>query len=82
MTTRTTLHRQHALKLYVSTDMKARLAGLAQSLDRPLADVCRTLMWIGLPILEGLDSAQQRGTNWWVRRFHGGDREETIEETT
>lgn len=71
---------QHALKLFVSTEMKARLGALSESLDRPLADVCRTLMWIGLPILEGLDTAQQRGTHWWLRRFQGEGKDDTVED--
>jgi hypothetical protein len=73
---------QHALKLFVSTELKARLGTLSESLDRPLADVCRTLLWIGLPILEGLDSAQQRGTDWWVRRFQTGEQDDTLETTS
>ncbi|MEW5702721.1 MAG: hypothetical protein AB1792_10900 [Candidatus Zixiibacteriota bacterium] len=67
---------QHAVKIFVSTELRARLSALSESLDRPLADVCRTLMWIALPILEGLDQAQQRGTDWWVQRVQGRDQEE------
>ncbi|HEX9750853.1 MAG TPA: hypothetical protein VGB22_06175 [candidate division Zixibacteria bacterium] len=72
--------RQHALKVFVSTEMKTRLVALAESLDRPLADVCRALMWAGLPILEGVQHAQNRGADWWIKRTRG-DQEGTIEET-
>ncbi len=60
------LHGRHAIKLFLSTDLKARLAALAESLDRPLADVCRQLLWMALPMVEGMQSAQQRGTRWWL----------------
>jgi hypothetical protein len=31
-------------------------------MDRPMADVCRILLWMGLPVLEGLDESRRRGT--------------------
>jgi hypothetical protein len=73
---------QHALKVFVSTDLRARLGALSDSLDRPMADICRTLLWIGLPIMEGLDQAQQRGADWWVQRFQGSEPDETIGTTS
>ena len=76
------LRGQHAVKLFVSTDMKARLSALSESLDRPLADVCRTLMWMGLPILEGIDQAQARGATWWTKRFQSEGETDSLEETT
>ena len=75
------LRGQHAIKLFVSTELKGRLAALSQQLGRPLADVSRTLIWMGLPILEGMESAQSRGSRWWVKQIgHSGD--ETVEETS
>lgn len=76
------LRGQHAVKLFVSTDMKARLSALSESLDRPMADVCRTLMWMALPILEGIDQAQARGASWWTKRFQSESTAETMEETS
>lgn len=60
--TRQTLRGEHALKLNISTELKQSLEKLAKTMDRPLADVCRLLMWMGLPILEGLDESRRRGT--------------------
>jgi hypothetical protein len=77
------LRGQHAVKLYLSTDLKARINALAESLDRPFAEVCRHLMWIALPMLEGMQDAQQRGTRWWLNSIGRDSREakEVLEET-
>jgi len=76
------LHGPHALKLFLSTDLKARISVLAESLDRPIADVCRQLLWMALPIVEGMQAAHLRGSHWWLGatgcRPEGSD--ETMEE--
>lgn len=54
------LRGHHALKIQVSTDLKTRLDELSKALDRPLADVCRTLLWMGLPIAEGIEESRAR----------------------
>ena len=56
------LRGDHALKINISTELKTNLERLAKLTDRPLADVCRTLMWMSLPIMEGLDESRRRGT--------------------
>jgi hypothetical protein len=77
------LRGQHAVKLYLSTDLKARINTVAESLDRPFAEVCRHLMWMALPILEGMQDAQQRGTRWWLNSIgrDPGEAKEILEET-
>lgn len=75
------LRGQHAIKLYVSTDLKTRLGELSVVLDRPLADICRTLLWMGMPILEGMEAAHRHGRTWWKNKV-GGEPMDTLEETT
>ncbi len=60
--TKQALRGEHALKINISTDLKMSLENLAKTMDRPLADVCRILLWMGLPVLEGIDEARRRGT--------------------
>jgi len=60
--TKQTLRGEHAVKINVSTELKTSLEKMAKSMDRPLADVCRTLLWMGLPILEGMDESRRRGS--------------------
>lgn len=60
--TKQSLRGEHAVKINISTDLKLNLEKMAKLMDRPLADVCRTLLWMGLPILEGLDESRRRGS--------------------
>ncbi len=60
--TKLNLRGGHGLKMNISTDLKMNLEKMAKLMDRPLADVCRTLLWMGLPILEGLDESRRRGS--------------------
>ena len=55
------LHGPHAVKLHLSTDLKTRIASLAESLDRPIAEVCRELLFMALPIVEGMHAARAVG---------------------
>jgi predicted DNA-binding protein len=71
MNLKPSLRGQHAIKLFVSTELKARLSVLSDELGRPLADVARTLIWMGLPIMEGMDAAHRRGSRWWLNRVSG-----------
>ncbi len=77
------LRGQHAVKLFLSTELKSRINTAAESLDRPFAEVCRHLLWMALPILEGMQDAQQRGTRWWLNSIGREKPEEkgTLEET-
>lgn len=76
------LRGQHAVKLFLSTELKARISTAAESLDRPFAEVCRHLLWMALPILEGMQDAQQRGTRWWLNNISGekSEPEDRLEE--
>jgi len=62
------LYGRHTIKIHISTTVRSRIGALAESLDRPVAEVCRTLIWMGLPILEGIEHAQTRGISWWNLR--------------
>lgn len=72
----------HAVKLYISTELKSRIVTVAEALDRPFAEACRELIWMALPIAEGMQSAHLRGSRWWLASIGqdmGG--RDTIEET-
>ena len=61
------LHGPHAVKLTISTELKSRILAVADALGRPFAEACRELMWMALPIAEGMQSAHVRGSQWWRR---------------
>lgn len=77
------LHGPHAVKLFLSTDLKTRIAAMAEALDRPIADVCRQLLWMSLPIVEGMQAAHLRGSQWWlaVTGCQPDGFDDTLEET-
>lgn len=71
------LHGPHAVKLTISTELKARVQAVADALDRPFAEACRELIWMALPIAEGMQDAHVRGSRWW-RRSIGAEEETNI----
>jgi hypothetical protein len=83
MSNRVRLHGPHSVKLFLSTELKARITAVADSLDRPIAEVCRQLLWMGLPIAEGMQAAHLRGSRWWLANtgFSPEDLSDTLEET-
>ena len=74
------LHGQHAVKLTISTEFKARIQAVADALDRPFAETCRELMWMALPIAEGMQDAHLRGSRWWRRSIGADANQAKIEE--
>jgi len=51
---------EHGLNFFISYELKKRLQILAQRYDTSLAEIVRTLVKIGIPILEGYSKAQEQ----------------------
>lgn len=71
---------QHAAKFFLSTELKARVMEIADALDRPFADTCRHLMWMGLPIVEAMLEAHNRGSRFWLAAAMGRSRRAPADE--
>ena len=56
----TQLRGEHCLNVFISYQLKARLMKLAEKYDRTMADMVRTLIKLGIPVLEGLTEAEER----------------------
>jgi predicted DNA-binding protein len=56
----TKLRGQHCLNIFVSYQLKERIMKLAGKYDRTMADMVRTLIRVGIPVLEGLNEAEER----------------------
>lgn len=56
--TRRKLRGEHCLNVFVSTEIKERLQRLAERHDRPMSDIARSIIRVGLPIVEGLSEAE------------------------
>lgn len=51
---------EHGLNFFISYQLKKKLQTLAQKYDTSLADIVRTLLKIGIPVLEGYKQAQEQ----------------------
>ncbi len=54
------LHRDHCIHLFVSYQLKERIKKLAEKYDRTMADMVRTLIKVGIPVMEGLTEAEDK----------------------
>ena len=50
---------QHNLNLFVSEDLKTRLKALAERYDRTVADIVRSVLRLGIPMMEGMSQAEE-----------------------
>ena len=56
----TKLRGEHCLNVFVSYQLKERIMGLAEKYDRTMADMVRTLIKLGIPVMEGLTEAEEK----------------------
>lgn len=55
----TKLRGEHCLNIFVSYQLKERIMKLAEKYDRTMADMVRTLIKLGIPVMEGLTEAEE-----------------------
>jgi len=60
---------EHGLNVYVSYEMKKRLKSLAEKYDRTMADMIRSLLKIGIPMMEGISDAEQMMIAEYIELF-------------
>ncbi len=51
---------EHGLNFFISYQLKKKLQSLASRYDTSLADIVRTLLKIGIPVLEGYSKAKEQ----------------------
>jgi predicted DNA-binding protein len=56
----TKLRGEHCLNIFVSYQLKERIMKLAEKYDRTMSDMVRTLIKVGIPVMEGLTEAEER----------------------
>lgn len=67
----TKLRGEHCLNIFVSYQLKQRIMKLANRYDRTMTDMVRTLIKVGIPVMEGLTEAEERMLResiTWARR--------------
>jgi predicted DNA-binding protein len=56
----TKLRGEHCLNIFVSYQLKERIMKLAEKYDRTMADMVRSLIRVGIPVMEGLTEAEEK----------------------
>lgn len=62
----TKLRGEHCINIFISYELKERISNLAQRYDRTMADIIRSLIKLGIPIMEGLSEAEERMLNDYI----------------
>lgn len=54
------LRGEHCINIFISYELKEKISQLAKRYDRTMADVVRTLIKMGIPLLESLTEAEEK----------------------
>ena len=59
----------HCLNVFVSYELKAKLKELAKRYDRTTADIVRSVLKIGIPMMEGMSLAEETMVREYIQLF-------------
>ncbi len=65
----TKLRGEHCLNIFVSYELKSRLAELAKKYDRTTADIVRAVLKIGIPMMDGISQAEEIMMKEYIELF-------------
>ncbi|UCG63038.1 MAG: hypothetical protein JSV52_07090 [Candidatus Zixiibacteriota bacterium] len=60
---------EQCINIFVSSELKGRLKGLAERYDRTLSDMVRAVLKIGIPMMEGLSQAEETMVREYIHLF-------------
>ncbi|MFH2035705.1 MAG: hypothetical protein ABIJ45_04825 [Candidatus Zixiibacteriota bacterium] len=60
---------EHCLHVFLSFELKEKLKNLAEKYDRTTADMVRAVLKIGIPMLEGISSAEETMVKEYIQLF-------------
>lgn len=63
------LRGEHCLNIFVSYELKSRLTELAKKYDRTVADMVRAVLKVGIPVMEGIDKAEEIMVKEYIELF-------------
>jgi predicted DNA-binding protein len=58
---------EHVISIHISYELKEKLKTLADRFDRTMADMVRTVLRIGVPIMEGISEAEEKMIKEYAR---------------
>ena len=59
----------HCLNVFVSHELKQQLKELARKYDRTTADIVRSVLRVGIPMMEGLSQAEEVMVREYIALF-------------
>lgn len=59
----------HCLNLSISFELKERLKALSKKYDRTLADMVRSVLKIGIPMMEGISESEEIMVKEYINLF-------------
>lgn len=74
------LRGEHCLNVFVSYELKQRLQELAEVYDRTTADMVRSLLKVGIPVMEGISEAERLMIREYVELFRKARKIKEIKE--
>jgi predicted DNA-binding protein len=63
------LRGEHCLNIFISYELKRRLKELAERYDRTVSDMVRSVLRIGIPMMEGLSQAEEIMVKEYIQLF-------------
>jgi predicted DNA-binding protein len=60
---------EHTLNVFISHEMKERLKFLAEKYDRTTSDIVRSVLRVGIPMMEGLSEAETMMVKEYIQLF-------------
>jgi len=71
---------EHCLNIFVSYELKSKLQELSRRYDRTMADMVRAILRIGIPMMEGLSTAEEIMVREYVQLFRKLRQVKTLKE--
>lgn len=59
----------HCLTIYITHDVKSRLKRLGDRYDRPMSDIVRGVLRVGIPMMEALTQAEEVMVHEYIKLF-------------
>jgi predicted DNA-binding protein len=63
------LRGEHCLNVFISYELKEKLRQLAVRYDRTTADIVRAVLKIGIPMMEGISTAEESMVREYIELF-------------
>jgi predicted DNA-binding protein len=61
---------EHCLNIYVSFEFKEKIKAMARHYDQTMADMIRSILRIGIPVMEGISVAEEEMVKEYIKLFH------------